>query len=62
MSDFITLITHNTAASVVAAVLMARGAFHVVILCSELLRSVVRDIRTAVKRERDEWKSTLRGG
>jgi len=62
MSDLITLITHNTAAQVVAAMLMARGAIDVVILLSEVTRSLVRDVRAALKREREEWKSTLRGG
>jgi len=62
MSDLITLITHNAAAQVVAAMLMARGAFDVAILLSEVTRSLVRDVRAALKREREEWRSTLRGG
>jgi hypothetical protein len=62
MSDLITIVTHNTATQAVAAALIARGAIDVVLLLSELLRSVVRDVRAAYKREREEWKSTLRGG
>jgi hypothetical protein len=62
MSDLISFITHNTGAQVAAAALIARGAIDVAILTSEVLRSLIRDLRAAYSREREEWKSTLRGG